>query len=278
MTAPDELPNSTPPVEPVSSTPETASAPSGPVSEASVPAKSEPAVVLPAVTPPTPPEPAPEPQPVPAVPKSPQPQEASRMAQDFQIRRAQVDTVLKLFEDGASVPYVARYCQEQTGGLPEELLRRIHDRLKALKALAERKQTILKSIAMMGKLNDDLTQAILTAEHPKRLDDLYLPFKPKKKSVAGDAREKGLEPLAKAIWTRDAAVEKLDEVLPGMVDAWKQLHDVGDVLAGVKHILAEYVSERPDVRGALRAFLWDTAVLRSKRVETLPEGKGKDFH
>src|SRR5207237_8780106 len=125
-------------------------------------------------------EPALPPQPVPDVPPAPQPHDLSRIAQDLQIRKAQVEAVVRLLDDENTVPFITRYRKEQTGGLNEDVIRRIQDRVTNLRALADRKRTVLKSIAYQGKLTDALTQEILAAEHPKRLEDLYLPFKPKK--------------------------------------------------------------------------------------------------
>ena len=154
-------------------------------------------------------EPALPSQPVPDVPPAPQPHDLSRIAQDLQIRKAQVEAVVQLLDEDNTVPFITRYRKERTGGLNEEVIRRIQDRVANLRGLADRKQTILKSIAFQGKLTDGLVQAILAAETPKRLEDLYLPYKPKKKSQATEAREKGLEPLAEAIWHRDPAVADL---------------------------------------------------------------------
>ncbi|MFO0850102.1 MAG: Tex family protein [Gemmataceae bacterium] len=221
--------------------------------------------------------PALPPQPVPQVPPAPQSHDLSRIAQDLQIRKAQVEAVVQLLDDGNTVPFITRYRKERTGGLDEVFLRRIQDRIQHLRDLAARKQTILRSIALQGKLTDQLTDTILHAEHPKRLEDLYAPYKQKKRTLATEAKERGLEPLALAIWNRDPAVEKLDEVLPGMVDPWKQLHDVNDVLTGVRHIVAEIIAESADVRGPMRAFYWDTAVLVTTKVETVPDGKGTEY-
>ena len=221
--------------------------------------------------------PALPPQPVPPVPPAPQPHDLSRIAQDLQIRKTQVEAVVQLLDDENTVPFITRYRKERTGGLNEELIRRIQERVAHLRELANRKQTILKSIAGQGRLNDALTQAILAAESPKRLEDLYLPFKPKKKSLATEAREKGLGPLAEAIWNRDPAVNNLAEVLPGLVDPDKWLLNTDEVLAGVKHILADMVADSADVRGPLRAYTWDTGLIVAARIETLPEGKGKEY-
>ncbi|MCE9564695.1 MAG: RNA-binding transcriptional accessory protein [Planctomycetes bacterium] len=216
-------------------------------------------------------------QPVPVVPPAPQPHDLSRIAQDLQIRKAQVEAVVQLLDDENTVPFITRYRKERTGGLNEEAIGRIQERVGNLRDLANRKQTILKSIANQGRLNDGLTQAILAAESPKRLEDLYLPFKPKKKSLATEAREKGLGPLSEAIWNRDPAVNNLAEVLPGLIDPDKWLLNVDDVMAGVRNILADMVSDAADVRGPLRAFTWDTGAIVAVRIETLPEGKGKEY-
>jgi protein Tex len=221
--------------------------------------------------------PALPPQPVPQVPPAPQPHDLSRIAQDLQIRKAQVEAVVQLLDEENTVPFITRYRKERTGGLNEEVIRRIQERVIHLRELASRKQTILKSIAGQGRLNEALTQALLAAESPKRLEDLYQPFKPKKKSLATEAREKGLGPLAEAIWTRDPTVANLAEVLPGLVDPDKWLLSPDEVLAGVKHILADMVADSADVRGPLRAYTWDTGLIVANRIETLPEGKGKEF-
>src|SRR5439155_20498609 len=111
--------------------------------------------------------------------------------------------------------------------------------------------------------------AILGADTPRRLEDLYLPYKPKKRTLATTARERGLEPLALAIWNRDPAVANLNEVLPGMVNPEKELPTPAEVLAGVGHILAELVAETADVRSALRAVFWDTGKLTTAKNESL---------
>lgn len=264
-----------PPETPVESPPPV-TAEAAPTADVPAPvAEAAPAEVLgPQTVPPPPALPA---QPVPPVPPAPQPHDLSRIAQDLQIRKAQVEAVVQLLDDQNTVPFITRYRKERTGGLNEDVIRRIQERVAHLRSLADRKQTILKSIAFQGKLTDELVEAILTAEAPKRLEDLYLPYKTKKRSLATEAKEKGLEPLAQAIWNRDPAVANLGEVLPGMVDGWKQLHDVNDVLNGVKHILAEVIAETAGVRGPIRMFLWDTALLVAKKVENVPEGKGQEY-
>ncbi len=179
----------------------------------------------------------------------------SRIAQDLQIRKVQVEAVVQLLDEDNTIPFITRYRKERTGGLDEEVLRIIQERVALLRQLADRKQTILRTIENQGRLTDELRSAILAADNPKRLEDLYLPFKPKKRTAATIAREKGLEQLAVAIWCRDPAVNNLPEFLTTMVNPEKELNTPDDVLLGAQHILAEMIAETADVRGGVRNVL-----------------------
>ncbi|HZV05946.1 MAG TPA: Tex-like N-terminal domain-containing protein [Gemmataceae bacterium] len=201
----------------------------------------------------------------------------SRIAQDLQIRKTQVENVVQLLDEGNTIPFITRYRKERTGGLNEDLLRIIQERVHLLRQLAERKQTILRSIENQGKLTPELRSAILSADNPRRLEDLYLPYKPKKRSLATAAREKGLEPLALAIWHSDPAVSSLPEILTGMVNPEKELATPEQVLEGVRHILAEIIAESADVRSAVRNVLWDTGKLCTTKSEKLAEGQGLEY-
>src|SRR5438552_3696872 len=168
------------------------------------------------------------PAPVTAATETPEvsPLDFSRIAQDLQIRKVQVEAVVQLLDEGNTVPFITRYRKERTGGLNEEVIRQIQGRVGLLRQLADRKRTILKSIENQGKLTDQLRAAILHADTAKRLEDLYLPYKPKKRTLASAARDKGLEPLALAIWNRDPAAANLDELLPTLVNPEKELPTV----------------------------------------------------
>src|SRR2546423_11648454 len=107
----------------------------------------------------------------------------SRVAQDLQIRKVHVENVVQLLDEGNTVPFITRYRKERTGGLNEDVIRRVQARVTQLRQLGDRKQTILKTIDAQGKLTDELRDAILAAESPKRLEGLYLPFKPHKRSL-----------------------------------------------------------------------------------------------
>src|SRR5207245_9678542 len=114
-----------------------------------------------------------------------------RVAQDLQIRKLQVESVVQLLDKGNTVPFITRYRKERTGGLNEEVIRHIQARVAAQRQLADRKQSILKSIENQNKLTDQLREAILKADTPKRLEDLYLPYQPKKRSLATVACQRG---------------------------------------------------------------------------------------
>lgn len=205
------------------------------------------------------------------------PHECSRIAQDLQIRKVQVESTVQLLDEGNTVPFITRYRKERTGGLNEEIIRQIQVRISFLRSLHDRKQTILKTIQTQGKLTDELREAILKADTTKRLEDLYLPYKPKKRSLATAAREKGLEPLALAIWHGDPAADNIEEILPGLVNPEKQLAGVDDVRQGVQHILAEMTAESAPVRAAVRHVLWETGKVTSTKNEKLQEGQGLEY-
>ena len=163
---------------------------------------------------------------------NPIPVDLGRIAQDLQIRRVQVESVVQLLDEGNTVPFITRYRKERTGNLNEVVIREIQLRVQRLRELAERKETILKAIEAQGKLDPDLAAAIRAADNPKRLEDLYLPFKPKKRTKASDARERGLEPLALRIWTRDETLADLNAAAQEFVNAEKGVDTVEKVLEG----------------------------------------------
>ena len=224
------------------------------------------------------PEAAPPPPAAPEAPTVARPGlDLGRVAQDLQIRKVIVEAVLHLLDEGHSIPFIAQYRLERTGGLSEDMLRQIQRRIAQQRQLADRKTTILKSLQAQGKLNENLQKAILHAETPRRLDDLYLPFKPKKKSAAAAAREKGLEGLAQALWNQDSAVANFGDLLPTFLNPEKGLTTPDEVLAGVKLILAEMVAEQAEVRDAIRRLLWDMGKVTVAKAENLPANQGLEY-
>ncbi len=200
-----------------------------------------------------------------------------RIAQDLQIRKLQVESIVQLLDEGNTIPFIARFRRDRTGGLDEDVIRSVQRRVAQQRHFAERKQTILKTIQNQGKLTDALRDAVLATDLPKKLEDLYLPFKPKKRNAAAEARERGLEPLALAIWTNDSAVSSLPELLPTLVNPEKGLNTPDDVMNGVKEILAEHIAEIAEVRQAARMVMWDNAKLLTSKAENLAEEQGKEF-
>ncbi|HEY2156840.1 MAG TPA: Tex-like N-terminal domain-containing protein, partial [Isosphaeraceae bacterium] len=196
-----------------------------------------------------------------------------RIAQDLQIRRVQVESVVQLLDEGNTVPFITRYRKERTGGLNEVVIREIQLRVGRLRELAERKETILKSIEAQGKLTDELAAAIRAADNPKRLEDLYLPYKPKKKTKASEARDKGLEPLAQRIWDRDETLADLPAAASALLNPEKELDTVEKVLEVVGYILAEMISELAAVRDAVRRVVWKTGKIVTNKAE-IPETEG----
>jgi uncharacterized protein len=187
-----------------------------------------------------------------------------------------VDAVVRLLDEGNTVPFLTRYRRDQTGGLDEVEIRRIAEAVAKARQIADRKQTILRTIKGQGKLTEALEQRIEAATSTKQLEDLYLPFKPRKLSLAEIARQRRLEPLAREILAADPAAADLDKRAADFVDGDGQVATVADALLGVGHIIADVFAERADVRQALRAILSKQAHLTSQRVETEGKALSKD--
>ncbi len=207
---------------------------------------------------------------------NPIPVNLGRISQDLQIRRVQVESVVQLLDEGNTVPFITRYRKERTGNLNEVTIREIQLRVQRLRELAERKETILKTIEAQGKLEPDLAAAIRAADNPKRLEDLYLPFKPKKRTKASDARERGLEPLALRIWTRDETLTDVAAAAQEFVNPEKGVESIEKVLEGVGHILAEAISEMATVRDTVRKIVWKTGRIVTSKGE-IPDGQGLEY-
>jgi len=195
------------------------------------------------------------------------------VARDLHLPVDQVQRTVALLDEGNTIPFVTRYRREQTGGFDEEQIRRIHEAVNRQRMLAERKQTILKSIESQGRLTEELANQIKSAESPKRLEDLYLPYKPKKQTLATIARNRGLQPLAGEVIDGHPATADLDLRARDFMNPDQGLNSVADVLLGVGHLIAERFSERADLRGKLRRILHRSGKLVSTRVAPPAEEK-----
>jgi uncharacterized protein len=199
-----------------------------------------------------------------------------RIAHRLGMPVARVEATAQLLEAGNTVPFITRYRRDQTGGLDELDVRRVAESVARARQLADRKQTILRTVQGQGRLTPELEAAIAAADSPKQLEDLYLPYKPRKLSLAEVARQRKLGPLAREIVDAAPAAADLDTRAADFVDADAQVAAVADVLLGVGHIIADEFSERADLRQRLRAILHRTAHLTSRRVESEGKALSKD--
>jgi len=174
--------------------------------------------------------------------------------------------VIELLDDGGTVPFIARYRKEATGNLDEVQILAIEERLAYFRDLADRRETILASIAEQGKLTDELKARVEATLDRSELEDLYLPYRPKRRTKATIAREKGLEPLASYLWAQQPGAEPLDSFAATFVNPELGVGTVEEALEGARHIVAEWMSEDADLRKALRKLVFDEGVIVSRRV------------
>jgi len=193
-----------------------------------------------------------------------------RIADELQVREAQVTATVAMLDEGSTVPFIARYRKEATGGLDDAQLRTLEERLAYLRELEDRRKAILSSIDEQGKLTDELRQKVMAAETKARLEDIYLPYKLKRRTKAQIAREAGLEPLASALLADPTLVPA--EAAQGYVDAGKGVESADAALTGARAILVERMSEDAELIGRLREDFWTAGQLVSK----VREGKEKD--
>src|SRR5262245_33929421 len=196
------------------------------------------------------------------------------IAQELKLANRSVQATAALLEDGATVPFIARYRKEATGSLDEVTITTIRDRLAQLVELDRRRETILKSIAEQGKLTDELQAKILTADSLTVLEDLYLPYKPKRRTRATIAKEKGLEPLAQRLWEQNECNPATEAA--AYVDAAKELPSVNEVLAGARDIMAEWISADQPPRTRLRELFLERGTFQSAVIPG-KEGEGSKF-
>lgn len=195
----------------------------------------------------------------------------SIIANELNISEKQVAAVITLLNDGSTIPFIARYRKEHTGGLDEDVLRNIEDRLQYLTILESRKETVIKSIEDQGKLTDELKNKIQTALKLQEVEDLYLPFKPKRKTRGTVAKAKGLEPLALFIIENADYEGDFHSVLEQYINLELGVENIDDALQGAKDIIAEIISDNADVRKIVRNFLIEEAILVSTKAENKKE-------
>ncbi|WP_104384229.1 Tex family protein [Sphingobacterium sp. HMA12] len=200
------------------------------------------------------------------------------IANELSISEKQVRTTIELLDEGATVPFISRYRKEMTGSLDEVQITNIRDRSQQLKELDKRKEAVLKSINDQGKLTAELEQQVIAAETMANLEDIYLPYKPKRKTRASVAREKGLQPLADLLLSQD----KTDflELANSLVDEEKGVKNTEEALAGARDIIAEIIAEDANVRSKSRAIFLEKGEFVSRVVPGKEEAaiKYKDYY
>ena len=187
----------------------------------------------------------------------------SVLAMEFSIKPWQVENTVALLDEGATIPFIARYRKEKTGELDDQTIRNISDRLTYLRNLDERKQEVYTAILSQEKMTDEIEKSIENAVSLAEVEDIYRPFKPKRKTRASIAKEKGLEPLAKIILEQNKKTV-LAQILPQYIDEEKNVLTVEDALKGAMDIIAEDVSDNPQVRTVLKKLYNRTGVVESK--------------
>jgi uncharacterized protein len=186
---------------------------------------------------------------------------AAQISRELNLRMGQVEATIDLIDSGNTIPFIARYRKEATGGISDEVLRNFDDRLTYLRNLENRKSEVIKIIEEQGKLTEDLKRDIESAEVLQRVEDLYRPFKAKKSTRASKAIERGLEPLADLIWMQLPTQKPLEEMAQSYIDPEKELDGVEAVFAGAMDIIAERISDDPEHREMIRKIDRAKAVL-----------------
>ena len=203
---------------------------------------------------------------------------SSILAREFSVAQSQIDNVLEMLSEGATIPFMARYRKERTGSLDEVQLRAISERFTYLTELNKRKETVLESIASQDKLTDKLKAQITDCLDKTILEDIYAPYKPKRRTKATIAKEKGLEPLADWIQSlnrSNAAKVALETEAQKYLNPQKEVNTVEEALQGAADIIAEQIADKAEIRAYLRDYLFNNGVFVSKIKKEHPEGSTK---
>ncbi|GCC51948.1 RNA-binding transcriptional accessory protein [Chryseotalea sanaruensis] len=197
-----------------------------------------------------------------------------QIAREFSLVQKNVDALADLLEEGATIPFISRYRKEMTGSMDEVMIANVRDRIEQLRELDKRKEAVISSIEKQGKLTPELLSAIAKSETLAEVEDLYLPYKPKRKTRASVAKEKGLEPLAERIFSQEKI--SIAELAKTFIDAEKGVNTEEEALEGARDIMAEWISENQETRKRIREIYWTQGVAES-RVLKGKEAEGQKF-
>ena len=189
------------------------------------------------------------------------------LCQEFHLQKNQCENVLSLIDEGNTIPFIARYRKEKTGSLDDQVLREIYERLQYLRGLDKRRGEIEAALTEQGNLTEELAARLSAAATMTELEDLYRPFRPKRRTRATIAKERGLEPLALLLLLQNQTHGTVEEMARPFVNAEKEVPTVEDALQGARDILSEQMSDDADARKALRALVMRTGVLESRQAK-----------
>ena len=192
-----------------------------------------------------------------------------KLQEELNIKASQVENTVKLLDEGNTVPFIARYRKEMTGSLDDQIIRQLSERLTALRNLEEKREQVKNAIAEQGNLTDELAAKLDAAETQTEIDDIYRPFRPKRRTRASIAKEKGLQPLADMIWGQKL-IGTLEEYAAAFLDGEKGVESAEDAIQGAKDILAEQISDDADLRKTLREATVQNGALISKKSKDEP--------
>jgi uncharacterized protein len=191
----------------------------------------------------------------------------AQLIQEFKLKPFQVQNTIKLIDEGCTIPFIARYRKELTGELDDQVLRELYERLVYLRNLEERRNAVRRLIEEQGKLTDEISAAIDASKSMQEIEDIYRPFKPKRRTRASIAREKGLEPLAAILLAQEILSGNIYDIASAYVDAEKGVNSVEEALAGASDIIAEEVSDNAEIRKVVRDLFFKHGTMVSQAVK-----------
>ncbi|NLM03853.1 MAG: RNA-binding transcriptional accessory protein, partial [Clostridiales bacterium] len=187
-----------------------------------------------------------------------------QLMKEFNLRQSQIDNTIELIDEGNTIPFIARYRKEMTGGLTDEVLRELYDRLVYLRNLESRKEEVIRLIDEQGKLTEELRKAIIDATVLQRIEDLYRPYRTKRRTRATIAIEKGLEKLAEIILNQEIESGDMEKLAEPFINEELEVHCTEDAINGAKDIIAEIISDNPEYREKIRDLNLKKGIIQSE--------------